>query len=165
MVKQAVKVVIRARPTASFASKNIKLDPLTGTIAVSIDKREDAGVVNNQTDSWKFKFEKILNNASQDEVYETSTQELVTSVVQGYNGTIMCYGQTGAGKTFTMSGSSTEYKYRGIVPRAIAQVYHEIAAKFDQAITIRVSYIEIYNEMMFDLLSSVPTHEQNASNL
>ena len=33
------------------------------TIAVSIDKREDAGVVNNQTDSWKFKFEKILNNA------------------------------------------------------------------------------------------------------
>ncbi len=73
MVKQAVKVVIRARPTANFASKNIKLDPLTGvnprslniqTIAVSIDKREDAGVVNNQTDSWKFKFEKILNNAS-----------------------------------------------------------------------------------------------------
>lgn len=81
-------------------------------------------------------------------MYETSTQELVTSVVQGYNGTIMCYGQTGAGKTFTMSGSSTEYKYRGIVPRAIAQVYHEIAAKFDQAITIRVSYIEIYNEMV-----------------
>ena len=81
-------------------------------------------------------------------MYENSTQELVTSVVQGYNGTIMCYGQTGAGKTFTMTGSSTEYKYRGIVPRAIAQVYHEIAAKFDQAITIRVSYIEIYNEMV-----------------
>jgi len=60
----------------------------------------------------------------------------------------MCYGQTGAGKTFTMTGSSTEYKYRGIVPRAIAQVYHEIAAKFDQAITIKVSYIEIYNEMV-----------------
>lgn len=47
-----------------------------------------------------------------------------------------------------MTGSSTEFKYRGIVPRAIAQVYHEIAAKFDQAITIRVSYIEIYNEMV-----------------
>lgn len=92
MVKQAVKVIIRARPTANFASKNIKLDPLTGTITVNYDKREDFGVVNNQTDSWKFKFEKILNNASQDEVYEASTQELVTSVVQGYNGTILCYG-------------------------------------------------------------------------
>ena len=74
-----------------------------------------------------------------------------------------------------MTGSSTEYKYRGIVPRAIAQVYHEIAAKFDQAITIKISYIEIYNEMviitffyylqMFDLLSPIPTHEQNASTL
>ena len=64
-----------------------------------------------------------------------------------------------------MTGSSTEYKYRGIVPRAIAQVYHEIASKFDQAITIKVSYIEIYNEMMFDLLSPIPTHEQNASTL
>ena len=67
----------------------------------------------------------------------------------------MCYGQTGAGKTFTMTGSSTEYKYRGIVPRAVAQVYHEIADRFDQAITIRISYVEIYNEMVtFKLMIS-----------
>lgn len=92
---------------------------------------------------------------SQDEVYEASAQELVSSVVQGYNGTILCYGQTGAGKTFTMTGSSTEYKYRGLVPRAVAQVYHEIAARFDQAVTIRISYIEIYNEMV--RVSSIST--------
>jgi kinesin family protein 6/9 len=47
-----------------------------------------------------------------------------------------------------MTGSSTEYKYRGLVPRAVAQVYHEIADRFDQAITIRISYVEIYNEMV-----------------
>ena len=47
MAKQAVKVLIRARPTANFASKNIKLDPLTGTIQISMEKKEDAGVVNN----------------------------------------------------------------------------------------------------------------------
>jgi kinesin family protein 6/9 len=64
-----------------------------------------------------------------------------------------------------MTGSSTEFKYRGIVPRAIAQVYHEIAARFDQAVTIRISYVEIYNEMMFDLLSPVPTHEQSSTTL
>jgi kinesin family protein 6/9 len=148
MVKQAVKVLIRARPTASFASKNIKLDPATGTIGVSLEKREEGGVVNNQTDSWKFKFDRLLNNATQDEVYEASSQELVSSVVAGYNGTVMCYGQTGSGKTFTMSGSSTEFKYRGVVPRAVAQVYREIATRFDQAVTVRVSYIEIYNEMV-----------------
>jgi len=49
----------------------------------------------------------------------------VSSVVEGYNGTIMCYGQTGSGKTFTMTGSNNNFKYRGIVPRAISQVYKE----------------------------------------
>ena len=97
----------------------------------------------------------MIIDYSQDEVYEASAQELVSSVVQGYNGTILCYGQTGAGKTFTMTGSSTEYKYRGLVPRAVAQVYHEIAARFDQAVTIRISYIEIYNEMV--RVSSIST--------
>jgi kinesin family protein 6/9 len=40
------------------------LDPLTGTIAVNADKRPEMGVVNNQTDSWKFKFDKLLSNAT-----------------------------------------------------------------------------------------------------
>ena len=56
---------------------------------------------------------------SQDEVFEECASEIVGSVGQGFNGTIMCYGQTGAGKTFTMTGSSTNFKYRGIIPRAI----------------------------------------------
>lgn len=147
MVKQAVKVLIRARPTANFASKNLKLEAGAGTIAVTLDKK-DEGAVNNQTDSWKFKFDRLLSNATQDEVYEASGQELVSSVVAGFNGTVLCYGQTGAGKTFTMTGSSTEFKYRGLVPRAVAQVYREIAARFDQAVTVRCSYIEIYNDMV-----------------
>lgn len=58
----------------------------------------------------------------------------------------MCYGQTGAGKTFSMLGLSNNYKQRGIIPRAIQQVYNQISLKFDQAVTIRVSYVEIYNE-------------------
>ena len=41
-------------------------------------------------------------------------------LVEGYSGTIMCYGQTGAGKTFTCSGSFTDYKYRGLIPRYIS---------------------------------------------
>ena len=58
-----------------------------------------------------------------------------------------------------MSGSPQNYKYRGIIPRAISQVFQEIGSKFDQQITVRVSYVEIYNELMFDLLSPIPTHE------
>ena len=144
--------MIRTRPTADFASKNVDIDLSSGSITLKQDKNEAAGVINNQTDIWKFNFEKILHNASQDEVYEVAASEIVQSVSEGYNGTVLCYGQTGAGKSYTQTGSSTVFKYRGIVPRAISQMYALTSNKFDQAITIRVSYAEIYNEKIRDLL-------------
>jgi len=96
-------------------------------------------------------------------VFDTCGREIVRGLVEGFNGTIMCYGQTGAGKTFTMSGSTQNYKYRGIIPRAIAQVFQEIGQKFEQQYTVSVSYVEIYNELMFDLLSTTPTAEQSGA--
>ncbi len=86
-------------------------------------------------------------------VYELCVHDIMNSLIEGYSGTIMCYGQTGAGKTFTCSGSFTDYKYRGLIPRAINQVFSDIQALYDQQIIVRVSYLEIYNESMFDLLS------------
>ena len=49
----------------------------------------------------------------------------------------MCYGQTGAGKTFTMTGATEGYKHRGLIPRAISQLYREIEERADFAIGIR----------------------------
>ena len=92
MVKQAVKVVIRTRPTADFASKQIKIDTAKGTINLTQEKDPEEGHINNKTDSWKFQFEKILHNASQDETYEATASEIIQSVVEGYNGTVLCYG-------------------------------------------------------------------------
>ena len=77
------------------------------------------GHINNQLDNWKFKFDRILHNATQDDVFDLSAAGIVSSVVNGYNGTVMCYGQTGSGKTFSMLGLSNNYKQRGIIPRAI----------------------------------------------
>ena len=73
---------------------------------------------------------------------------------------MLVYGQTGAGKTFTMSGGMQNYKYRGLIPRAITHVFQEIGSRFDNEYTVRVSYLEIYNELMFDLISPTPTNEQ-----
>lgn len=84
-------------------------------------------------------------------------------MIEGYNGTLLAYGQTGAGKTFTMSGGGQSYKYRGIIPRTISQIFHEIQSKVEQAYTVRVSYVEIYNELLYDLLSSVPPSEQSGN--
>lgn len=61
---QAVKVVIRTRPTADFAQKNIEIDQSKGSIKMNFEKDANAGLINNQTDAWTFNFEKILHNAS-----------------------------------------------------------------------------------------------------
>jgi len=68
-------------------------------------------------------------------------------------GTIMAYGQTGAGKTFTINGSATNFKYRGIIPRCISMIFQEIQSRYDKSFIVRISYLEIYNEIMTDLLA------------
>ena len=60
-----------------------------------------------------------------------------------------------------MTGSATIFKYRGILPRAISQVYQIANAKFDQALTIRVSYAEIYNERIRDLLPDTKASQES----
>jgi kinesin family protein 6/9 len=94
-----------------------------------------------------------MHNASQEDIFTYCAEDIVKQVTLGYNGTIMCYGQTGAGKTFTMNGSTPNYKYRGLIPRCITQVFTEIGHLYDQEISVSVSYLEIYNEQIFDLLS------------
>jgi len=153
MVKAPVKVLVRVRPTANFASKNLKIDEETGYINVNIPKNESQGHVNHQQENWSFKFDKVLMNTPQEVVYEYVAKDVIASSFEGYSGTIFCYGQTGAGKTFTMSGSSLDYKYRGIMPRVISHLFTEIQSRYEQSITFRVSYLEIYNETFFDLLS------------
>ena len=87
-------------------------------------------------------------------MYEVAAEETVTSVLNGYNGTLMAYGQTGAGKTFTITGGTANYQERGLSPRCLSHVYREIASRPEHAFVVRVSYLEIYNEKMYDLLAT-----------
>lgn len=99
----------------------------------------------------------MLANASQERTFTEAAHDLVENTLQGYNSTLFCYGQTGAGKTFTTSGNSSSYEQRGIVPRAIAHVFQEIDTRVDKIYTVRVSCLEIYNEQMYDLLAEDPS--------
>ncbi len=75
------------------------------------------------------------------------------NVLEGYNGTIFAYGQTGTGKTFTMEGDRSIPELRGIIPNSFAHVFGHIAkAGDDVKFLVRVSYLEIYNEKVRDLL-------------
>ena len=91
----------------------------------------------------------------QEQVYEECAKNIITDVVEGYNGTIFCYGQTGTGKTFTMTGIENDQEYSGIMPRSFEDVYLLTSSLVDARtkIVIRASYIEIYNEEIRDLLS------------
>jgi len=148
-----IKVIIRTRPTPSFAMKNINLDTNDNIITVHLPKTEDKGLINSQKESWTFKYDKILHNISQDELFEYSAKEIICKSIEGMNGTVFCYGQTGSGKTFTMSGTPNNYSYRGIVPRAVTRVFQEMGNKPELDFQVKVSYLEIYNETFFDLLS------------
>lgn len=161
MGRNNVRVVLRARPTASFASENFQFNEASDSVDMRLPRDEAAGVVNNQQEAWHFKLDKVLVNASQETVFDVCAKDVVRSVMDGYNGTIMAYGQTGAGKTHTMTGGHVGFADRGIVPRAISLIYEEAQARPENNITIRLSYVEIYNELMFDLLTDVGVAEQS----
>jgi kinesin family protein 3/17 len=72
--------------------------------------------------------------------------------MQGYNGTIFAYGQTGTGKTFTISGVPKDTKLRGIMPRSFEAIFNAIECDPSSEYLVRASYLEIYNEEIKDLL-------------
>ncbi|KAF4089757.1 hypothetical protein AMELA_G00069680 [Ameiurus melas] len=155
-----VRVYVRTRPTAQFAQELIEYSPDKQTVSVHQRKISRKGVLNNQMSSRSFRLNGVLHNISQEDVYRQVAHSVVLGALEGYNGTVMCFGQTGAGKTFTMTGASESYKQRGIIPRAIQefsspQVFYEIDNRVDHTFSVHLSFLEIYNETLVDLLSSV----------
>ncbi|XP_067834986.1 kinesin-like protein KIF9 isoform X2 [Heptranchias perlo] len=151
-----VKVLVRVRTTANFAKDMIEFSPGNETIKIHTSRDQRKEVVNNQHCDWSFKVDGILHDVPQDVVYNAVAKNVVSSTINGFSSTIMCYGQTGAGKTYTMTGATEKYSFRGIIPRAIQQIFKEVEEQADLALTVYVSYLEIYNETLFDLLSSLP---------
>ncbi|KAA8538272.1 hypothetical protein F0562_027905 [Nyssa sinensis] len=83
-------------------------------------------------------------------VYELLTKDIIHAAVEGFNGTAFAYGQTSSGKTFTMNGSEND---PGIIHRAVKDIFTKIQTITDREFLIRVSYMEIYNEEINDLLA------------
>ena len=83
-------------------------------------------------------------------VYDASAKRLVRRVMEGYHGTVFAYGQTGTGKTFSMQGTATS---PGVIPLAITDIFSYIRETPAREFLLRVSYLEIYNEKIHDLLS------------
>ncbi|KAK8690769.1 hypothetical protein V6N13_074295 [Hibiscus sabdariffa] len=90
-------------------------------------------------------------STTQHEVYSSTTAELVEAVLQGQNGSVFCYGATGAGKTYTMLGT---LESPGVIVLAIKDLFTNIRQRsFDGNHAVHLSYFEVYNETVRDLLS------------
>ncbi|XP_043925186.1 kinesin-like protein KIF3A isoform X2 [Protopterus annectens] len=147
-----VKVVVRCRPInerekAMGHKVAVSVDEIRGTITVhKVDSPNELPKT--------FTFDTVFGSDSKQlDVYNLTARPIIESVLEGYNGTIFAYGQTGTGKTFTMEGIRTVPELRGIIPNSFAHIFGHIAkAEGDTRFLVRVSYLEIYNEEVRDLL-------------
>ncbi|CAF4087257.1 unnamed protein product [Rotaria magnacalcarata] len=154
-----VKVYVRTRPTNNFASDMISVGRDNRT--VSVHRVASANAVDNKINDWAFHLDGVFHNVSQDEIFDSVAKDVIDRTLDGYNGTIMCYGQTGAGKTHTMTGFTESYPNRGVIPRTIQHIFQEINSRQDFSYSIRIAYLEIYNDQMCDLLRTLDSKTDN----
>lgn len=105
-------------------------------------------------------------DCQQSDIFDFSIRPTVDDILNGYNGTVFAYGQTGAGKSYTMMGTSIDDEGgRGVIPRIVEQIFASIMSSPSTIeYTVRVSYMEIYMERIRDLLApqndNLPVHEE-----
>ncbi|KAH9844494.1 kinesin-like protein KIN-7K, chloroplastic [Teratosphaeria destructans] len=141
-----------------------------GNVLVSVRVRPDAGgseskgsdgewmvdgrrslISYNGKEGGDYKYDNVFSpNDHNSRVYDSSAKRLVRRVMEGYHGTVFAYGMTGTGKTFSMQGTANS---PGVIPLAITDIFSYIRENPDREFLLRVSYLEIYNERIYDLLS------------
>lgn len=123
-----VKVCVRVRPMSSTEKKN------KNKSCVTISTKNGQGVVSLQRPGADgqpprtFTFDNAFpDDVAQVDVYNVTARPIVDSCLEGYNGTIFAYGQTGTGKTHTMEGDRKVAEMRGIIPNSFAHVFGHIS--------------------------------------
>ena len=141
-----------------------------GNVIVSVRVRPDAGGgdAGNTEGEWMvdgrrslisykgreggdYRYDNVFSPHDQNaQVYNSAAKRLVRRVMEGYHGTVFAYGMTGTGKTFSMQGTANS---PGVIPLAITDIFSYIRENPNREFLLRVSYLEIYNEKIYDLLS------------
>ncbi|EXJ95991.1 centromeric protein E [Capronia coronata CBS 617.96] len=144
---------------------------IKGNVIVSVRVRPDPGTQNNYQseegewmvdgrrglvacrgkDGGDYHYDNVFTTYDDNaKVYDASAKRLVRRVMEGYHGTVFAYGMTGTGKTFSMQGTMSS---PGVIPLAITDIFSYIRETPHREFLLRVSYLEIYNEKIHDLLA------------
>lgn len=135
-----IRVFCRVRP---HPASSVRCLAGGTSLALTLDGKEH-----------NFAFDKVFGpGTSQQQVFD-SVSELVQSALDGYHVCLFSYGQTGAGKTYTMSGANTP-EHQGLMPRAVNQILESVVQLTEQEwqYTLSASCIEVYNNTLRDLLA------------
>jgi hypothetical protein len=152
-VTPLIQVVVRCRPLFGKEireARNQIVDCDVRRGEVRIDNPKTPGDPPKQ-----FTFDGVYDHTStQKEIFEGCALPIVRAAIEGYNGTIFCYGQTGTGKTHTMEGKDEPENERGLIPNTFETVFGDIDAleAANKNFLVRASFLEIYNENVRDLL-------------
>lgn len=150
MKNNSIKVALRIKPPSSSLSQSF-LQINHGNNEISLRKQKKC---------YSFKFDTIFPaETTQKNIYEALITPLIDEIFNGFNTTIMAYGQTGSGKTYTMGTSKKQNESCdneeeiGILPRIMKDIWDKIySISNEKKVVIRVSFFEIYNEEIVDLL-------------
>nr|XP_043611181.1 kinesin-like protein KIN-5D [Erigeron canadensis] len=151
-----VQVVLRCRP---FSDDDVKAK--TASVVTCNEDKQEVIVTQNMGNKHidkAFSFDKVFGPGSkQKDFYDQVVAPIVKEALEGYHWTIFAYGQTGTGKTYTMEGEGGKTKSGefhedvGVIPRAIEQIFDTLEAQRVEY-SMKVTYIELYNEEITDLL-------------
>lgn len=152
-----VRVVVRIRPISQFEASSPN-----HSIAITAPNLSEVRVQRRGAFSDKiFTYDQVFNSlATQESVFRAAALPIVEEVLEGFNCTIFVYGPTGTGKTHTMEGDITNNistKNAGIIPRCVHTIFERLQAVCNVMegfeFSIKVSFLEIYNEDLVDLLN------------
>ena len=152
--KSSITVAIRVRPLNQNELEITSVEGIKILNSNSLIVNSDPNSTNKKTNLIKehqFFFDYVFGPSStQEEIYQNTTQKLLPGILEGFNATVFAYGATGSGKTYTMLGTINK---EGIMTRSIRDLFQLVNKRNDNEVKIEVSYIEIYNEIIRDLLS------------
>ncbi|XP_043984566.1 kinesin-like protein KIF1A isoform X13 [Gambusia affinis] len=159
MAGASVKVAVRVRPFNSRETDKeskciIQMSGNTTTI-INPKQAKDNKSFNFDYSYWSHTSPEDINYASQMRVYKDIGEEMLLHAFEGYNVCIFAYGQTGAGKSYTMMGKQDVKDQQGIIPLLCEDLFTKINDNTDNSLSysVEVSYMEIYCERVRDLLN------------
>eukprot|EP00347_Sterkiella_histriomuscorum_P020283 403338399 len=165
-------VLIESKGFQNKIHVSVRMKPLTQAESI-YEKNHFWQVINDQTIAQQqtkeqYSFDRVFNDdISTAQIFDCESKQLVLSSLEGFNVTIFAYGQTASGKTFTMRGTNES---QGIIPLALTEVFQNLNQRFGKPFSyrdhhqvctnlnqrswnVKVSYLEIYNESVNDLLN------------